>query len=88
MLSRIVACNVKITVGLFGSLLTTSIVSAVKPFLLRVETLAVMAPFSPAFKWLELATTAPHPQDVLTSFMISSSEPALTNSKECSNCGP
>jgi hypothetical protein len=60
----------------------------VKPFFMRVETLAVIAPFSPALRWLELATTAPHPQDVLTSFMMSSSDPALMNSKVYSSCAP
>ncbi len=41
---------------------------------------ASIFPFSPGFRWLELATTAVHPQEGATLLMIRSSDPELVNS--------
>ncbi len=76
-----VARKVRMTFGLLVSLLKTSTVSTVRPVLLKVETFAVMAPFPPGLRWLELATTAVHPQDVWTFSITKSSVPALLRSK-------
>lgn len=82
------ARKVRITFGLFGSLLTTSIVSVVGPDFIEVETRAFIVAFSPCLRWPELAIAAAHPQEVLTSLTINSSGPVFVNSKEYSSSGP
>ena len=86
--SCIVAWRVRILFALLGSLLIISIVSIVRPFFAAVDIFAEIAPFSPGFRWLELAITAAHPHDVLMSLMIRSFDPVLLKTNVNSNCSP
>jgi len=82
------AFKVRIIFGLLVSLLKTVTVSTIRPLLLTVAILAVIAPLCPGLRWLELATTAVHPQDVLTFSITRSLVPVLLNSKVYSNRSP
>lgn len=67
-----------------GSLDKTCTLLEIEPALSFISILAIISPFSPGFRRLELATTAVHPHDGVNFSMMSSSFPVFVKSKLCS----
>jgi hypothetical protein len=72
-----------VTSDLLGSLEKTCIFFTTGPDLPFVSIFAVIFPFSPGFKWLELAIAAVQPQDEVTFSITRSSVPAFVIIKSC-----
>ena len=79
------ALRVKISLGFFGSLLSTTTALTIGPFLFAVSTFAVISPFSPGLIWLELARATVHPQEPVTFFITRTSVPLFLISNTCSS---
>jgi len=80
--------SARMTRGLRGSLVNTSMLLCNTPLLYAVATFATILPCSPGLRWLELAIAAVHPQEVDTFEISRSSVPELLNSKVCSSSAP
>lgn len=68
---------VRLTTGLLGSLLFTRTALFMGPVFPVVSTVAVIVPFSPGFRWPELAIAAVHPQEAERLLIIRVSVPAF-----------
>jgi len=82
------ALRTRLTAGFWGSLVKTFTVLEIKPTLPFMSILATIFPSSPGFSWLELATTAVHPQEEDSLFISRSSLPLFLKSKVCSILSP
>jgi hypothetical protein len=72
-----------VTLDLLGSLEKTCTFFTTGPDLPSIFTFVVILPFSPGFKWLELAIAAVQPQEEVTFSIIRSSLPSFVIVKVC-----